>query len=136
MENGADLPRRIGVYTVERELGAGGMGAVYLARSRGGRVVAVTVARPKLASDPHFRERFRAGVEAARRVGGFHTAPVVDADPDAKAPWLATAYIPGPTLAELIDRQGPMKREQLRSLGGALAEALQAIHACGSYTGI
>ncbi|MEU2713209.1 RodZ domain-containing protein [Streptomyces sp. NPDC007205] len=131
MENGADLPRRIGVYTVERELGAGGMGTVYLARSRGGRAVAVKVARPELAADPHFRERFRAEVEAARRVGGFHTAPVVDADPDAEAPWLATAYIPGPTLAELIERQGPMKIHQLRSLGAALAEALQAVHACG-----
>ncbi|WP_369243045.1 RodZ domain-containing protein [Streptomyces sp. R21] len=132
MENGAaDLPRRIGVYTVERELGAGGMGTVYLARSRGGRAVAVKVARPELAADPHFRERFRAEVEAARRVGGFHTAPVVDADPDAEAPWLATAYIPGPTLAELIGRQGPMGEGQLRSLGAALAEALQAVHACG-----
>ncbi|MGW2523875.1 RodZ domain-containing protein [Streptomyces sp. NPDC001617] len=131
MENGADLPRRIGVYTVERELGAGGMGTVYLARSRGGRAVAVKVARPELAADPHFRARFRAEVEAARRVGGFHTAPVVDADPDAEAPWLATAYIPGPTLAELIESQGPMDKEQLRSLGAALAEALQAVHACG-----
>lgn len=131
MQNGADVPRRIGVYTVERELGAGGMGTVYLARSLGGRAVAVKVARPELAADPHFRARFRAEVEAARRVGGFHTAPVVDADPDAEAPWLATAYIPGPTLAELIERQGPMRKEQLRSLGAALAEALQAVHACG-----
>ncbi|RPF31545.1 RodZ domain-containing protein [Streptomyces sp. TLI_185] len=131
MENDADLPRRIGVYTVERELGAGGMGTVYLARSRGGRAVAVKVARPELAADPHFRDRFRAEVEAARRVGGFHTAPVVDADPDAEAPWLATAYIPGPTLAELIRRQDPMGEGELRSLGAALAEALQAVHACG-----
>ena len=131
MENGAELPRRIGVYTVERELGAGGMGTVYLARSRGGRAVAVKVARPELAADPHFRERFRAEVEAARRVGGFHTAPVVDADPDGQAPWLATAYVPGPTLAELIRRQGPMDEGELRSLGAALAEALQAVHACG-----
>jgi serine/threonine protein kinase len=131
MENGADLPRRIGVYTVERELGAGGMGTVYAARSRGGRAVAVKVARPELAADPHFRERSRAEVEAARRVGGFRTAPVVDADPDAEAPWLATVYILGPTLAELIERQGPMEEDQLRSLGAAPAEALQAVHACG-----
>ncbi|MYR41570.1 serine/threonine protein kinase, partial [Streptomyces sp. SID5910] len=93
------MPERIGAYAVERELGAGGMGTVYLARSRGGRAVAVKVARPELAADPHFRQRFRAEVAAARLVGGFHTAPVVDADPEAQAPWLATAYVPGPTLA-------------------------------------
>lgn len=131
MESGTGLPESIGVYTVERQLGAGGMGTVYLARSRGGRAVAVKVARPELAADRTFRARFRAEVDAARRVGGFHTAPVVDADPDAKAPWLATAYIPGPTLAELLEEQGPMDGRRLRLLGAALAEALQAIHGCG-----
>lgn len=134
MEHGADgggLPDRIGGYAVERELGAGGMGTVYLARSRGGRAVAVKVARPELAGDPHFRERFRAEVAAARSVGGFHTAPVVDADPEAAAPWLATAYVPGPTLAALVEAEGPMDETRLRQLGAALAEALAAIHGCG-----
>ncbi|WP_242426848.1 MULTISPECIES: RodZ domain-containing protein [unclassified Streptomyces] len=107
------------------------MGTVYLARSRGGRPVAVKVARPELAADPHFRERFRAEVAAARKVGGFHTAPVVDADPEAAAPWLATAYVPGPTLSGLLAEQGPMDEDRLRLLGAALAEALQAVHACG-----
>ncbi|WP_432005031.1 serine/threonine-protein kinase [Streptomyces parvus] len=107
------------------------MGTVYLARSRGGRSVAVKVARPELAGDPHFRERFRAEVAAARSVGGFHTAPVVDADPDAAAPWLATAYIPGPTLSALLEAEGPMDEARLRGLGAALAEALAAIHGCG-----
>ncbi|MFD6125816.1 protein kinase domain-containing protein, partial [Streptomyces hydrogenans] len=128
---GRGLPERIGGYALERELGAGGMGTVYLARSRGGRTVAVKVARPELAADPHFRARFRAEVEAARKVGGFHTAPVVDADPDARTPWLATAYIPGPTLSRLLGERGPMDERRLRMLGAALAEALQAIHACG-----
>ncbi|MFJ2745531.1 serine/threonine-protein kinase [Streptomyces sp. NPDC087440] len=126
-----NLPDYVGSYAVERELGAGGMGTVYLARSRGGRTVAVKVARPELAADPHFRERFRAEVEAARRVGGFHTAQVVDADPEAAAPWLATAHVAGPTLSELVAGRGPMGEPQLRRLGAALAEALQAIHACG-----
>uniref|UniRef100_UPI003F6829EE serine/threonine-protein kinase n=1 Tax=Streptomyces polyasparticus TaxID=2767826 RepID=UPI003F6829EE len=131
MRYGVELPSHIGPYAVERELGAGGMGMVYLARSRGGRTVAVKVARPELAADPHFRARFRAEVEAARKVGGFHTAQVVDADPEADTPWLATAYVAGPTLAGLIDAQGPMDEVRLRSLGAALAEALGAIHGCG-----
>lgn len=122
---------RIGPYIVVRELGAGGMGTVYLARSRGGRLLAVKVARPELAADADFRARFRAEVGAARRVGGFHTAQVVDADPDGEPPWLATAYVPGPTLAHLITSEGPMAEEELRQLGAALAEALQAVHACG-----
>ncbi|WSV40895.1 serine/threonine protein kinase [Streptomyces sp. NBC_01077] len=121
----------IGRYVIEHKLGEGGMGTVYLARSRGGRAVAVKVARPELAADPSFRARFRAEVAAARQVGGFHTAQVVDADPDAEAPWLATAYIPGPTLAALVTAEGPMDEGRLRSLGAALAEALEAIHACG-----
>ncbi|MEU2115537.1 serine/threonine-protein kinase [Streptomyces sp. NPDC016459] len=121
----------IGRYVIEHKLGEGGMGTVYLARSRGGRAVAVKVARPELAADPSFRARFRAEVSAARQVGGFHTAQVVDADPDAEAPWLATAYIPGPTLSALVTTEGPMDEARLRSLAAALAEALEAIHACG-----
>ncbi|MFJ3336886.1 serine/threonine-protein kinase [Streptomyces sp. NPDC086766] len=123
--------QQIGAYTIERVLGEGGMGTVYLGRSRGGRSVAVKVAKPELARDPGFRERFRAEITAARAVGGFHTAPVVDADPDAESPWLATAYVPGPTLADLLTARGPMDAAALRQLGLALAEALQAIHACG-----
>ncbi|MFD0022237.1 serine/threonine-protein kinase [Streptomyces sp. NPDC058382] len=122
---------RIGPYAIERKIGEGGMGTVYLARSRGGRAVAVKVARGELAADPGFRARFRAEVTAARAVGGFHTAPVVDADPDANPPWLATAYIKGPTLAECIRSQGPMDTPGLKALGAALAEALAAIHRCG-----
>ncbi|MFJ9863776.1 protein kinase [Streptomyces sp. NPDC101165] len=122
---------RIGGYLVERKLGEGGMGTVFLARTRGGRAVALKVARTELAADPVFRERFRSEVEAARTVGGFHTAPVVDADVDGDPLWLATAYIPGPTLAARLAAQGAMDEQQLRSLAAALAEALESIHSCG-----
>ncbi|GAA3157501.1 hypothetical protein GCM10010521_51860 [Streptomyces rameus] len=122
---------RIGGYLVERKLGEGGMGTVYLARTRGGRAVALKVAKPELAADPVFRERFRSEVEAARAVGGFHTAPVVDAALDGDPLWLATAYIPGPTLSERLAAEGAMDEPRLRALGAALAEALESIHSCG-----
>jgi serine/threonine protein kinase len=122
---------RIGGYLVERKLGEGGMGTVYLARTRGGRAVALKVAKPELAADPVFRERFRSEVEAARAVGGFHTAPVVDAAVDGDPLWLATAYIPGPTLSERLAAEGAMDEPRLRALGAALAEALESIHSCG-----
>ncbi|EST24243.1 serine/threonine-protein kinase, partial [Streptomyces roseochromogenus] len=122
---------RIGGYLVERRLGEGGMGTVYLARTRGGRAVAVKVAKAELAADPVFRERFRSEVEAARAVGGFHTAPVVDAHVDGDPLWLATAYIPGPTLAARLAAGGAMDEPQLRALAAALAEALESVHSCG-----
>ncbi|MFF8919113.1 serine/threonine-protein kinase [Streptomyces sp. NPDC015032] len=106
------------------------MGTVYLARSRGGRLLAVKVPRAELAADAAFRARFRVEVDAARAVGGIHTAQVVDADPEGDPPWLATVYVPGPTLAHLITTEGPMAEAELRQLGAALAEALQAVHGC------
>ncbi|MCD9902668.1 serine/threonine protein kinase [Streptomyces sp. MT29] len=107
------------------------MGTVYLARSRGGRAVAVKVARPELASDPHFRERFRAEVAAARSVGGFHTAPVVDADPAAPAPWLATAYVPGPTLGALLEDRGADGRGAAAAAGGGARRGAGGDPRCG-----
>ncbi|MEV0258025.1 PQQ-binding-like beta-propeller repeat protein [Streptomyces sp. NPDC050732] len=121
----------IGPYRVIRELGAGGMGRVHLAASRSGRAVAVKVVRPELAADPDFRRRFKAEVDAARAVSGAFTAPVVDADPEGPQPWLATAYIPGPSLTDALDAHGPMPEPTLRVLGGGLAEALAAIHRAG-----
>ncbi|MDV5149086.1 PQQ-binding-like beta-propeller repeat protein [Streptomyces sp. SBC-4] len=121
----------IGPYRVIRELGAGGMGRVYLAASRSGRAVAVKVVRTELAADPDFRRRFKAEVNAARAVSGAFTAPVVDADPEGPQPWLATAYIPGPSLSDALDAHGPMPEATLRVLGGGLAEALAAIHRAG-----
>ncbi|MGW0197485.1 serine/threonine-protein kinase [Nonomuraea sp. NPDC003201] len=124
-------PRRIGPYRLIGQLGSGGMGRVFLGRSRGGRAVAVKVVHAELAGDAEFRRRFAAEVEAARRVGGFYTAEVVDADADADPPWLATAYIPGPSLAEAVTRHGPLPPAAVRVLGAGLAEGLAAIHSTG-----
>jgi serine/threonine protein kinase len=124
-------PDRVGSYRILGRLGTGGMGQVYLGVSPGGRRVAVKVIHRALAGSPQFRKRFAREIEAARRVGGFHTAPVVDADPDADPPWMVTAYIKGPSLEEAIRRDGPMPPDQVRVLGAGLAEGLAAIHACG-----
>lgn len=124
-------PARIGDYTVTGRLGHGAMGTVFLARSAGGRHLAVKVARPELAEDPRFRERFRHEVAMARAVGGFWTAAVVDADPEAPRPWLATEYVPGPTLHDAVAADGPLPEASVRRLAAGLAEALLAIHATG-----
>ncbi|MFE6056605.1 protein kinase [Kitasatospora sp. NPDC056446] len=120
-----------GRYRLLARLGAGGMGVVYLGRSPGGRLVAVKCVHWDLATDPQFRQRFALELEAARRVGGFHTAQVVDADPDGDPPWLVTAYIPGPSLEAAVATHGPLPEAVLRVLGAGLAEALEAIHAAG-----
>jgi hypothetical protein len=124
-------PERIGDYAVLGRLGHGAMGTVFLARSRGGRLIAVKVARAQLSDDPAFRERFRQEIATVRAVGGFWTAAVVDADPDAPRPWLATEYVPGPTLRDAVRAHGPLPVPAVRRLAGGLAEALTAIHAAG-----
>ena len=107
------------------------MAQVFLGASPGGRKVAVKLIRAEYADDAEFRRRFAREIAAARQVGGFHTAAVVDADPDADPPWMVTAYIPGPSLSEAVGQNGPLDPVQVRELGAALAEGLTAIHACG-----
>ncbi|MEU3184481.1 PQQ-binding-like beta-propeller repeat protein [Streptomyces sp. NPDC006923] len=121
-------PRRIGPFEVLGRLGAGGMGLVYLARSTSGRRVAIKTVRTELAEDQLFRVRFTREVEAARAVSGFYTAAVVDADPRAAVPWLATAYVPAPSLEEIVSECGPMPAQAVRWLAAGIAEALQSIH--------
>ncbi|MFI5876908.1 PQQ-binding-like beta-propeller repeat protein [Streptomyces sp. NPDC051445] len=124
-------PEQLGPYRPVARLGAGGMGRVYLATSSAGRTVALKVIRPEMAEDKNFRIRFRREVAAAAAVGGVYTAPVVDAAPDDETPWLATAYVPGPTLAEAVAAHGPLPVETVLALGAGIAEALIAVHAEG-----
>ncbi|WP_086786422.1 endo alpha-1,4 polygalactosaminidase [Streptomyces caniscabiei] len=121
----------IGGYTLTDRLGSGGMGIVYLGRSASGRRVAVKVVHPPYAQDEEFRTRFRQEVAAARQVSGAFTAPVVDADPDAEQPWMATLYVPGRTLSDVVAEDGPLGGAELRTLALGLVEALRDIHRAG-----
>ena len=126
-----DDPQSIGPYRLVGQLGQGGMGRVFLGVSPGGRPVAVKAIRAELAANPEFRARFGREVSAARRVSGVFTAQVVDADVDGPVAWMATAYVPGPSLAEAVDTHGPLPEPSLLALAAGLAESLNAIHAVG-----
>jgi serine/threonine protein kinase len=126
-----DDPQSIGPYRLVGQLGQGGMGRVFLGVSPGGRPVAVKAIRTELAANPEFRARFGREVAAARRVSGVFTAQVVDADVDGPVAWMATAYVPGPSLAEAVDTHGPLPEASLLALAAGLAESLNAIHAVG-----
>src|ERR1700730_5368979 len=124
-------PEMIGPYVVLGRLGAGSMGQVYLGRSTAGRLVAVKTIKVELAEEAGFRNRFAQEVAAARKVSGVFTAAVVEADPDADLPWLATAYVPAPSLARLVKACGPLPVGAVRWLAAGCAEALEAIHGVG-----
>jgi outer membrane protein assembly factor BamB len=124
-------PESIGGYALLGRLGAGGMGVVYLGVSASGRQVAVKLVHGPYAQEEEFRTRFRQEIAAARRVSGAFTAPVVDADPDAERPWMATLYVPGFTLSEVVEKDGPLSQRDLRALGLGLTEALRDIHRVG-----
>ncbi|MEU6783546.1 serine/threonine-protein kinase [Nonomuraea angiospora] len=124
-------PRKVGPYRIEARLGAGGMGRVFLGRSKSGRAVAVKVVHPELAADRDFGHRFAREISLARTVSGFFTAGVVDADPEGTPPWLATAYVPGLSLDEAVAEHGTWREEAVLALGAGLAEALESIHAAG-----
>ncbi len=127
----ADDPPAVAGYRLAARLGAGGMGRVYLSHTPGGRPVAIKVVRPELTDSPAFRHRFRREIKAARRVRGAYTAELIDADADGVPPWLATLYVPGPSLSEAVARRGPLPVPAVLWLMAGVAEALQAIHGAG-----
>ena len=126
-----DDPRVIGEYRLRAQLGAGGMGRVYLGLSPAGRAVAIKVVNPDLAEDAEFLHRFAQEVAAARAVSGIYTAPVVASGLDERPPWLATAFVPGPSLDQVVSENGPLPEPALWPLLAGLTEAMAAIHACG-----
>ncbi|MCW2930256.1 MAG: afsK 2, partial [Actinomycetia bacterium] len=124
-------PERIGPYAIIGKLGAGAMGQVFLARSAAGRLVAVKTIRVELAEEPGFRARFAREVAAARRVSGVFTASVIEADAEADLPWVATAYVPAPSLSTLVRQCGQLPVPAVRWLAAGCAEALQSVHGAG-----
>jgi outer membrane protein assembly factor BamB len=127
----ADDPRVIGDFRLQARLGAGGMGRVYLAFSPAGRAVAVKVIHPHLAREPEFAARFKREVAAAQAVNAVYAAPVVAAGPDDSPPWLATAFVPAPSLAAVVGAAGPLPEQAVWKLAAGLAEGLRAVHASG-----
>ncbi|MFF0742518.1 serine/threonine-protein kinase [Streptomyces sp. NPDC004111] len=124
-------PRTVSSYRIAARLGAGGMGQVYLSYTPGGHPIAVKVIRPELGDDAGFRQRFRLEVQAAQRVQGLYTAPVIDFDTEDSRPWLATAYVPGPSLAVAVSEHGRLPVPAVLRLLAGMAEALKVIHAAG-----
>ncbi|MFJ7191122.1 serine/threonine-protein kinase [Streptomyces bacillaris] len=128
---GADDPAVVGGYRLAALLGTGGMGKVYLSYTPGGRPLALKVIRPEFSEDPEFRRRFQQEVRAAQRVQGLYTAPVIDSDTEGPQPWLATAYVPGPSLAHAVARHGGLPLRSVLLLTVGVAEALDVIHRAG-----
>ena len=124
-------PRSVGGYELRARLGHGGFGEVYLGLSPGGRAVAVKMMRPELGEDREFLRRFHLEVAAAQQVNGLYTAPVVAVGLDERRPWVATAFVPGPSLDRAVAANGPLPELAVWRLLAGLVEALQAIHACG-----
>ncbi len=124
-------PRIVGPYRLHRRLGAGGMGVVYLGSDRRGQRVALKLIRAELAEDQEFRTRFAREIAAASRIRGGCTARVVGSDIETERPWLATAYVPGPSLYKRVGDEGPLNWPEAARIGAALADGLVKVHEAG-----
>ncbi|GAA3235833.1 serine/threonine protein kinase [Streptomyces sp. XM83C] len=124
-------PASVAGYRLAARLGSGGMGTVYLSYTPGGHPIALKMIRPELSEDPEFRRRFRQEVQAAQRVQGLYTAPVIDYDTEGTTPWLATAYVAGPSLASAVAEHGPLPLSSVLLLLAGMAEALSVVHGAG-----
>ncbi|EME96555.1 serine/threonine protein kinase [Streptomyces mobaraensis NBRC 13819 = DSM 40847] len=124
-------PPTIGPHTLLARLGSGGMGQVYLGRSPGGRQLAIKVIREDFAQSGDAAARFRREVETVRAVRSAYTANLVDASLESAPYWLATEYVPGPTLTRVTGERGPLPAETCFRLFAALAEALAQVHEHG-----
>ncbi|WP_159061528.1 serine/threonine-protein kinase, partial [Streptomyces europaeiscabiei] len=124
-------PTTVASYRLAARLGSGGMGTVYLSYTPGGHPIALKTIRPELSEDPEFRRRFKQEVRAAQRVQGLYTAPVLDHDTEGAQPWLATAYVPGPSLHAAVAEHGALPLNSVLLLLAGVAEALSVIHGAG-----
>ncbi len=128
---GPSDPTSVASYRLLGVLGGGGMGRVYLGQSPAGRRLAIKVVRVDLAEEPTFRRRFAHEIAAVQTVNPLFTATIVDADPDADPPWLATTYIDGPNLRDWVTDHGPLAPGAVLLLAAGLAEALASFHRTG-----
>ncbi|MEU3616398.1 protein kinase [Streptomyces sp. NPDC006872] len=125
-------PASIGGYPLLGRLGAGGMGQVFLSRTGSGRLLALKTIRDDLSSEPGFEERFAREIRNSDRVRSPWTVTVVDYSAPGQSPqWLATEYVPAPSLAEWVTAHGPLLRTALLSLAAELCAAVQAVHQAG-----
>ncbi|MER5204645.1 serine/threonine-protein kinase [Streptomyces sp. NPDC002825] len=110
---------------------AGGSGAASVGRLARGRFVALKTVRRDVVGEPAFRDRFRREIRVASLIDSPYAAAPVGGDPDAEVPWLATAYVPGPSLSQAVRRGGPLPVATVRALGADVARALVDLHAAG-----